>query len=134
MGDDSEGSREDRSNSAGPGSDVTGSGAVSVTLRKQELGGDRGDAQGSDSVPPLGGATDHGDDGKPWGWRRVGASSGRGGNGLCRAPTHWSIHKEVADNHNGEGVLPACICIVHRGGDNDGDKLDCALLGSRRGK
>ena len=45
-----------------------------------------------------------------------------------------SILKEAAENHNREGVLSACICTVHGGGDNAGDDPDGALVGSRRGK
>ena len=93
MEDDSEGYRKDRSNAAVPGSNVQCRGIVSVNLWKQDLGGDQGDAQGPDSVPPLGGVTDHGDDGKPWGTRRVELSRGRRGNGLHGSPPHQSLHK-----------------------------------------
>ena len=75
VGDDSDGSREDGRNCAGTGKNIQGSGSVSVTLWKQELGGDRIDDQGPYSVPPLGGATDHGDDDETWGRQRVGLSS-----------------------------------------------------------
>ena len=50
--DDSEGSRKDGRNCAVPESNVQGGGAVIVTLWKRELGGDRGDAQGTDGIPP----------------------------------------------------------------------------------
>ena len=61
-------------------------------------------------------------------------SSSRGGDGLSRAPPHWSIHKKAADNRSGEGGLPVCICTVHGAGDNADDDPDGALLVSRRGK
>ena len=64
VGDDSEGPREDRINGAGPGIDVKCSGAVDVTICKQELVVDRGDAEGPDGVPPSVGTTDHGDEGE----------------------------------------------------------------------
>ena len=95
----SEDSREDGSNGAVPGSDVQDIDVVCVTLCKRELGGDLGDAQGPDRVPPSGGATYHGDDGETWGRRRVVVSRGRGGDGLCRDPPHMSMHKEAADDH-----------------------------------
>ena len=82
VGDDIKGYRKDRSNGAGPGRNLKVVGTVDVTLWKQEVGGDRGDAQGPDRIPPSGGALDHGDDGKTWGRRRVVVSRGRGGNGL----------------------------------------------------
>ena len=49
-------------------------------------------------------------------------------------PPHQSIHKEAIGKHSGEGVLPACICNVHRGGENAGDEPDGAMVGSRHGK
>ena len=52
VGDDSEGPRKDGINGAGPGSNVQGGGTVGVTIWKRELGGDRGDAQGPDGIPP----------------------------------------------------------------------------------
>ena len=98
------------------------------------MGGDRGDAQGPDGIPPYSGKTDHGDDRETWGRRRVVLSSGRRGNGLRWDPPHQSIHKEARDNHIGEGVLPACIFTVRRGVENDGDKPYGVVVGSRRGK
>ena len=50
------------------------------------MGGDRGDAQGPDGIPPSSSATYHRDDGETWGLRRVGVSRGIGGDGLCGAP------------------------------------------------
>ena len=64
----------------------------------------------------------------------MGVYSGRGEDVLCRAPPHWSIHKEDADDYIGEGGLSACICIVNGGGEDAGDDLDGELVGSRRGK
>ena len=122
----------DVSNSAGPGRNLQVSGAVGVTLWKRELGGDRGDAQGSVSVPPSGGATDHGDDGGTWGRRRVGVSIGRGGDGLHGDPPNRSINQESEGNHSGEGGFPSCLYILHGGGEDDGDDPDGTLVGSRR--
>ena len=93
----------------GPGSNIQGGGADSVTLCNIEMGGDRRYAQGPDSVPPSGGATDHGYDGETWGRQRVGVSIGRGGDVLRGDPTHRSIHQETADKHIIEGGLPACL-------------------------
>ena len=73
------------------------------------MGGDWGDAQGPDVIPPSGGATDHRDDIKIWGRQRVGISSGRGGNGLCGAPTNQIIHKEAVDGHGKEGGQLDCL-------------------------
>ena len=107
---------------------------TSDTLWNQEMGGDQGDVQGPDGVPPSGGAMDHGDDGETRGRRRVGVSSGRGGDGLCRDPPHHGIHQETTDDHSREGGLPARICTVHGGGEEAGDDPDGALVGSRRSK
>ena len=82
----------------------------------------------------MGGVTDLGDDNKIGNRRRVGVSSGRGGDGLPGDPPHRSIHKEASENHIGKGGLTACICIVHRGGDNARDEPDGVLIGSRCGK
>ena len=123
-----EGSRKDKSNSAVPRRNIQGVGGVSVTLWKQKLGGDRGDSQGPDGILPAGGAMDHGDDGETWGRQRVGISSRRGGNGLCRDPPHDSTHKEATDNHILEVVVLACLCILHGGGEDFSDKLDGALV------
>ena len=113
MGDDIEGSRKDGSNGAGSGRNVQIGGAVSVNLWKKKLGIDQVYAQGPDGIPPSGSVTDHRDGGEAWGRQRVVISSSRGGNGLCGAPTHQSIHKMASDDHSGEGVIPACLCIVH---------------------
>ena len=91
-GDDIEGSRKYKSNSVVPGINLQGVGAVSVTLWKRKLGGDRGDAQGPDGIPPSGDATYNGDDVEMWGRQILGISSSRGGNGLCGDPPHKSIH------------------------------------------
>ena len=64
----------------------------------------------------------------------MGVYSGRVGNGLIRAPPHRIIHKDASDNHIGEGVLLACICTTHGGGDNTRDDPDGVLVGSRRVK
>ena len=64
VGHGSQGARKDGSNGAGLGSDVQGGVPISAVLWKLELGGDRGDDQGPDGVPPSGGVMDHGDDGK----------------------------------------------------------------------
>ena len=52
MGDNIEGPLKDESNGAGPGSNIQGGCEVGITLWKQELGGDQGDSQGPDSIPP----------------------------------------------------------------------------------
>ena len=52
VGDGSKGYRKEGGNDAGPGRNVKGGGAVGVTIWKQELGGDWGDAQGPDGIPP----------------------------------------------------------------------------------
>ena len=52
VGDDIKGPRKDGRNCAVPGRNVQGGGAVGVTIWKQELGGDWGDAQGPDGIPP----------------------------------------------------------------------------------
>ena len=56
-----------------------------VLLRRQDLGGDWGDAQFSDGVPPSVCATDHGGYGKTWGTPGVGVSIDRGGDGIFGA-------------------------------------------------
>ena len=93
------------------------------------MGYDGVDDQGTGGVQPPGGATDHGDDGKTWGRRGVGLSSGRGGDGLSGDPPHQSIHKEAADNHSGEGGLPPHICTVHGGIADAEDELFGAMVG-----
>ena len=55
-------------------------------------------------------------------------SSGRGGDVIHGYPPNRSINQEAEDNHGGEGGLPACICIVHGGGEDSGDELDGALV------
>ena len=64
MGNGSKGAGKYRSNSAFPGSDVQGCGAVGAIELQQELGGDGGDAQGLVGVPSMGGAIDHRSDGE----------------------------------------------------------------------
>ena len=66
-------------------------GVIALVLQ-QELGGDEGDAQCPGEVPPLSSATDHSDDGKTQGRRRVVLPLGSGGHGLCRAPPHWGVY------------------------------------------
>ena len=63
-------SRKYGSNGTGPGRNVQVSGPVGATIWQQGLGGDRGDSQGPDGVPPLFGATDHRDDGEKKGSQR----------------------------------------------------------------
>ena len=105
----SEGSRYNVSSGAGLEINVQGFGAVVVTLWKKELGGNRVDAQVPDDVTPLVGATDQGDDGETWVWWRVVVSSSRGDDKRRWDPPHRSIHKDAADEHSGEGGLPACL-------------------------
>ena len=71
---------------------------------------------------------------KTWVRQRVGVSIGRGGDGIHGDLPRRSIHKEAADDHIGEGGLPDCLCVLHRGGADARDKLDSALVGSRGGK
>ena len=82
-------------NVAGLGSDVQWGGVFSAVIWQRELGGDRGDAQGPDIVPTMGGATDHGDYGKTRGIRRVGLPIGRKGDGSHKAPPHKGVHQEA---------------------------------------
>ena len=96
------------------------------------MGGDRGDVQGSDGIPPSGGATDHGDDGETRGSRRLGVPISRRGDGSRGATPHRGVHQEVADNHSGEGGLSPCLCTVHGRGADAGDDPDGALVVSRR--
>ena len=84
-------------------------------------------------VPPSGGATDHGDDGETRGRRRMGVPISRGGNGRRRAPHHRGVHQEVAHEHSGEGGLTPRLCNVNKGGEDAGDKLVSAMVGSRCG-
>ena len=98
------------------------------------MGADRGDDQGPDVIPSSGGATYHGDDGETWGWRRAVLFSSRGGDGLCRDPTNWSIYQKSAYNYSGDVGLPACLRTVHGGGEDSGYEPDGAMVGSRRGK
>ena len=91
MGHDREGARKERSNYAGPGSDVKGGGTVGAIIWQRDLGGDREDAQGTARVSPLGGTTDHRDDREMWGRRRVGVSSSRGGDGI-RGDLHIGVY------------------------------------------
>ena len=92
MGNVSAGAGKYRSNSAGPGSNVQGSGAVSDLVQQQELSDNWGDAQGLGGVSPTGGITDHRTDGKDWGRRRVVVPLGSGGNKRCGAPPTREVH------------------------------------------
>ena len=83
----------------GPGSDVKGSGAVGNIIWQRAMGGDRGDAQGPDGIPPLGGAMDIKDYGETRGRQRLGLPIGRGGNGFRGDPPHQGVHQEASDNH-----------------------------------
>ena len=88
VGYDSEGARKDRSNGAGLGSNVQDGGTIGAIIWHKELGDDRGDAQGTDSVTPSGSATDHKDNGETQGRRGVGVPIGREGGGIRGAPPH----------------------------------------------
>ena len=92
VGNDSEGSRKDESNGAGPGNNVQGGGAFGFTLWKQKLGSGQVDAQVPDSVSPFCGAMNHRDYIETWVRQRVVVSCGRGGGGINRDPPHRSIH------------------------------------------
>ena len=92
VGNGSEGDVQDRSNGAGPGSDLKGGGLVGSRVRQQEMVGDGGDAQVPGEVPPPSGTTDHGADGKTWGRWIVGVPPGSGGNGICWYPPPRGLH------------------------------------------
>ena len=92
VGGDSESPGKDGSACAGPGSNVQAGGAVGIILWKIELVGYQGDAQGPEGVPPWSSITDYREDGETWCRQREGVSSGRGVDGLSRAPPHRSIH------------------------------------------
>ena len=100
-----EGDRKDGRNGAVPGSYVQRGGPVGAITWQQEIGGDRGDAQGPGGVPPSGGVMVHRDDVKTQSRRRVGVPLGRGGNGRRGVPTHKGVHKEAEDDHSIEGGL-----------------------------
>ena len=87
-GNGSEGAGKDRSNVAGPGGDVQGSGTVGALVQQQELGDDGGGAKGPGGVPPPGDTMNYGADGETWGRRRVGVPPGSGGNGSHGDPPH----------------------------------------------
>ena len=133
VGHDSEGSRKDGSNGEGPGNNVQGGGALSVTIWKIDLGGDREYAQCPEGVSLSVGVTDHRDDSETLGRRRVRVSSSRGGNVLRWAPPNRIIHQETEDDHIGEGGLPEDLYTLHGGGEDDRDKPESALVGPRRG-
>ena len=57
LGHDSEVAIKDGGNGAGLGSNVKGSGSVGDNIWQQYLGGERGDSQVPDGVPPSGGAS-----------------------------------------------------------------------------
>ena len=92
MGNGSEGAGKYGINGAGWGSNVKGGGAVGALVRQRELGGEWVNAQVPGGVPPLGGVTDHRDEGKTRGRRRLVVPLGSGGNGNRRDPPHWGVH------------------------------------------
>ena len=126
-----EGDRKYGRNGAGPGRNVQGGGAVGAIIWKQKMGGDQINDQSTDRVPPTGGTTDHGEDGKSRGRRRVEVPIGIGGDESCRDPIHWGVHQEEEGNHNLEGGLPLCLCTVHGGGADAGDEPSGAMVGLR---
>ena len=73
------------------GSNKTALGATDAPYPQVVQCSDRGDAQGSDDVSPLGGTTGHRDDREMWGRRRVGVSSSRGGDGI-RGDLHIGVY------------------------------------------
>ena len=85
------------------------------------------------SVSLLVGVKDHRDDSEKWVRWRVRVSSSRGGDGLRWDPPHRSIHQKTEVDHSGDGGMPEDLYTVHGGGDDDRDKPDGALVGSRRG-
>ena len=108
----SEGTRNDGTNGAGLGRNVQGGGAVGAVVWQQDLGGYRGDNQGPDGIPPLGGMTDHGDDVKTGGRRRVEVPSVTGGDGRHRDAPHRGANQEAEYDHSGEGGLTPHICTL----------------------
>ena len=106
VGHGSEGDRKEGSNGAVPGRNVQDGDVVGDIIWQKDLGGYRGDSRGPGGVPPPGGMTDHEDDGKKRGRRRVGVPIGCGGNGIRWDPLHWSVHQEAEYYHRGEGDLP----------------------------
>ena len=64
VGHNSKGTGKQGRNGAGLGRNVQGGGTVGAIIWQRELGSDWGDAQVPDGVPPLGGATYHGDNGE----------------------------------------------------------------------
>ena len=133
MGHGSEGARKDRSNGEVPGSYLQGGGTVGANIWQWDLGGDQGYVQGPGRVPPLGGATDHGDDGKTQGSQRVGVPLVSGGNGSRWDPPQQGVHQEAEDDHSGECGLPPCIRTVHGDGADAWDDPDGAVVGSQNG-
>ena len=105
-----------------------------VILYDRELGVDQGDSQGTGGVPPLGGATNYGDDGKTRGRRRVGVPIGRGCDVSQRDPSHQGVHQEDPANHSGKGGLLPRPYTLYRGGADAGSNPAVAMVGSRRGK
>ena len=88
VGNGSKGDIKDRTNGAGPGSNVQGGGAVGTIICQIELGCDQGDAQGPDGFSPSVGMTDHGNYGETWCRRIVGLTIGRGDNGIREDTSH----------------------------------------------
>ena len=99
---------------------------------KKELGGDWGDAQYPNGVPPLGVVMDHKDDDKNHCRRRVGVPICREGNGSRGTAPLQGVHQEAADDHSGEGGLTHLLFYVHGGGADARDNPVGAMLGSRR--
>ena len=77
MGRDGKGTGKYGSNGGVPVRNVQDGVTVGAIIWHRKLVGDRVDAQGTDGVPSLGGATDHGDDRETWGRRRVVVPRGR---------------------------------------------------------
>ena len=70
------------------------------------MGGERGYGQGPGGVPPLGGVTDQGDDGKTRVRQRVGVPLSSGGNGYHGDPPQRHVHQEATGNNSVKGGLP----------------------------
>ena len=71
MGHNSKGTGKSGRNSAFLWRNLKDCGVVGASIWQREMVDDWGDAQDPDGVPSMGGATDHGDDGKLWVRRRV---------------------------------------------------------------
>ena len=125
---------EDRINSAVMWDDVQGSGTINDAALKWELGGNRGDVEGTEGVSPSDDHTDYGDEGKTCVGRRARISPGGGGTRIPGITPHTGVHLETAGNHIGTGGMPPHLWTLYWGGAEAGAELNDEMVGSRRGK